>query len=151
MPDFTLPVGRADGRRDPLRLRALLAEEPVVLSFFPLAFTGVCATQLCDLRDSLPRLASRGAQAYGFSCDAVPANAAFARELGLPTGIFSDPNRAVVDVIWETETVIGVHRVPRRGWMVVGRDGRLVDLWVADAPGKPWPGSGAIEAALARG
>lgn len=148
VPDFTLPVGWPDGRRDPVQLKAALAKGPVVLSFFPLAFTRVCTTQMCDMRDALASLDALGAQAFGFSCDAVPTNAAFAKAEGLKHGIFSDANREVVDRIWATETVIGVHRVPKRGWMVVAQDGRVVDKYVADAPGAPWPGNAGIEAAL---
>lgn len=150
VPDFTLPVGWPDGRRDPAQLKALLAKGPVVLSFFPLAFTRVCSTQMCDLRDSSAALEGLAAQAFGFSCDSAPTNAAFAKAQGMTYGIFSDANREVVDRIWETESVIGVHRVPKRGWMVIGRDGRVVDQYVAPAPGTPWPGNAGIEAALRR-
>lgn len=150
VPDFTLPVGWPDGRRDPAQLKGLLAKGPVVLSFFPLAFTRVCTTQVCDLRDAAPRLDALGAQAFGFSCDSAPTNAAFANAQGLTYGIFSDANREVVDRIWATETVIGIHRVPKRGWMVIGTDGRVVDRYVADVPGAPWPGNAGVEAALAK-
>ena len=150
VPDFTLPAGWPDGRRDPVRLHDALAKGPVVLSFFPLAFTRVCTTQMCDLRDSGPALDGLGAQAFGFSCDAAPTNAAFAKAQGMTQPILSDPNREVVDRIWSTETVIGVHRVPKRGWMVIGQDARVVAQHVADRPGDAWPGNEGILAALAR-
>lgn len=152
VPDFTLLAGFADGRREPTRMHALLERGPVVLSFFPLAFTRVCTTQMCDMRDHHAALDRLGATAYGFSCDSAPANAAFAKAEGLRHGILSDPNREVVDRLWETDPalVVGVARTPRRGWMVVGQDGRVVDLWVAHKAGDAWPGNAPIEAALAR-
>lgn len=152
VPDFTLLAGWADGRREPTRLGSLLENGPVVLSFFPLAFTRVCTTQMCDMRDAHAVLDRLGAIAYGFSCDSAPVNAAFAKAEGLRHGILSDPNREVVDLLWETDPVpvVGVKRTPRRGWMVVGPDGRVVDLWVAQKAGDPWPGNAGIEAALAK-
>lgn len=148
VPDFELPVGRADLVREKLRLGALLEKGPVVLSFFPLAFTRVCTTQMCDARDHLGVMASLGAQVVGFSCDSAFANAYFAKEQHLTFPIWSDPNREVVDRIWATEDTAGVRRVPRRGWMVVAQDGTLAEQWVAELPGSPWPGNAPIDAAL---
>lgn len=148
VPDFELPVGRADLHREKARLSALLAKGPLVISFFPLAFTRVCTTQMCDARDHYGAIAGVGAQVMGFSCDSSFSNAYFAREQQLSFPIWSDPNREVVDGIWETEDVAGVHRVPRRGWMVIGRDGRVVAQWTAHAAGDPWPGNAPILDAL---
>lgn len=148
-PDFTLPVAYADGRKDPVQLKVLLGNGPVLLSFFPLAFTRTCTRQMCDMRDHAGALDGLGAQAFGFSCDSAFTNAAYAREHGLAHGIFSDPNREVVHKLWATMTVVGVRDVPKRGWLLVGRDGRVVDKWVTDAPGE-WPGLDPIRQALAK-
>jgi peroxiredoxin len=148
VPDFELPVGRADQHREKVRLGALLEKGPVVLSFFPLAFTRVCTTQMCDARDHLANIAGLGAQVYGFSCDSAFSNAAFARDQKLPFPILSDANRDVVDALWETQDVAGVNRVPKRGWMVVAPDGTVAGQWIADVAGEPWPGNAPIEAAL---
>ncbi len=148
--DFELPVGRADLHREKVRLSSLLAKGPVVISFFPLAFTRVCTTQMCDARDHLGAIAGLGAQVVGFSCDSAYANAAFAKEQGLPFPILSDANREVVDALWETQDVAGVARVPKRGWMLVAPDGTVAERWVAEVPGAAWPGNGPIEAALSK-
>lgn len=149
VPDFALPVAYADGRRDPVAFRSLLRKGPVVLSFFPLAFTRTCTRQLCDMRDHAAWLDGLDVQAFGFSCDSAYTNVAYAREQGLRHGIFSDPNREVVERVWATMTVVGVHRVPKRGWLVVGQDGRVAARWVTDVPGE-WPGIGPLQEALAR-
>jgi peroxiredoxin len=149
VPDFTLPLAYADGRRDPVSFRSLLGRGPVVLSFFPLAFTRTCTVQMCEMRDRAAALDGLGVQAFGFSCDSAYTNVAYAREQGLRHGIFSDPNREAVDALWATQTVVGVHRVPKRGYLVVGRDGRVAEKWVTDAPGE-WIGIQALEAAVAR-
>ena len=149
VPDFTLPVAYADGRKDEVEFRSLLGQGPIVLSFFPLAFTGTCTTQMCDARDHQATFASAHARVFGFSCDTVYSNVRFAREHALPHGIFSDANRDVVDIIWESYDVAGVRRVPRRGFMVVGPDGRVRAVHV-QAPGTPWVGNQAIEDAIAK-
>lgn len=148
LPEFELPVGRADLHREKVSLSSLLAKGPLVISFYPLAFTRVCTTQMCDARDHLGSIAGVGAQIVGFSCDSAYANAAFAKEQGLPFPILSDANREVVDRIWETQDVAGVSRVPKRGWMLVAPDGKVAERWIAEAAGAAWPGNGPIEAAL---
>jgi len=150
VPDFTLPVAFADGRRDDVTFSSLLGRGPIVLSFFPLAFTRVCTTQMCDMRDHAADLDRHDAQVFGFSCDSKWANAKFAAEQGLQHGIFSDANRVVVEKLWETQTTAGVERVPKRGWMVIDPRGVVVERHVTDVPGSPWVGTQAIEAALAR-
>jgi peroxiredoxin len=150
VPPFTLPVGYPDGRREDVAFASLLGKGPIVISFFPLAFTRVCTTQMCDMRDRAAELDRFDAQVFGFSCDSKWTNAKFAGEQSLKHGIFSDANREVVDVLWETQTTAGVHRVPKRGWMVIDAQGVVVDLHVADVPGDPWVGTQAIESALAK-
>lgn len=150
VPDFTLPVGYADGRREDVAFSSLLGKGPIVLSFFPLAFTRVCTTQMCEARDNASAYAKLGAQLFGFSCDSKWANQRFATEQHLAHGIFSDANRAVVDRIWETQTTAGVERVPKRGWMVVDANGVVVDLSVTDVSGAAWVGSKPIEEAIAK-
>jgi glutaredoxin-dependent peroxiredoxin len=147
VPDFTLPVGYADGRKEPTRFSSLLGKGPIVISFFPLAFTSTCTKQMCDARDHADVYAQRHATLFGFSCDSVFSNAKFAAEHGLAHGIFSDANREVVDALWETYEVVGVKRVPRRGWMVVAPDGRVAERHVQD-PGTPWVGHQSIEEAI---
>jgi len=147
VPDFELPVGRADLAREKVRLSDALVKGPVVLSFFPLAFTRTCTQQMCDARDHMGALSRVGATVFGFSCDTSFSNAHFAKEQGLTFPIFSDANREVVDLIWATEDVAGVRRVPKRGWLLIAPDGAVAEKWVADHPGH-WLGNAPIEAAL---
>ncbi|HET6405322.1 MAG TPA: redoxin domain-containing protein [Candidatus Thermoplasmatota archaeon] len=150
VPDFTLPVAYADGRKDDVTFSSLLGAGPILISFFPLAFTRVCTTQMCDARDHAEEYARLGAQVFGFSCDSKWANQRFAAEQGLVHGIFSDANRAVVDRIWETQTTAGVERVPKRGYLVISADGVVVDAYITDVPGAPWVGHETIAAAIAK-
>lgn len=150
VPEFSTTIAYADGRKDHVAFSSLLGKGPIVLSFFPLAFTRVCTTQMCDMRDQAAALDRLGAQRFGFSCDSAFVNVHYARQEKLEHGIVSDPNREVVERIWATSDVAGVHRVPKRGWMVVDPSGVVVDTWVAERSGDPWPGNAGVEAALAK-
>src|SRR5437660_10176689 len=64
-PDFTLN----NQDRQPVTLSEQRGR-PVVLAFFPAAFSSVCATELCTFRDDLGQLdAVKKAQVYGISVD----------------------------------------------------------------------------------
>ena len=145
LPDFTLPLATAEGRTE-FKLSERLGKGPIVFGFFPIAFSGVCTKEMCDLRDNLPSFP--GAQVFGFSTDTPFANHEFAKLHSMPQGIVSDPNREVVERIWDTMTVAGVHRVAKRGVMVVGADGTVKWTSVSDDP-KVWVGSEEIRKHLA--
>lgn len=146
LPAFSLLAGRPDGTRGEVGSDAL-ATGTVLLEFFPLAFTRVCTAQMCEARDAAAPLDGLGVKVYGFSCDSAPANAAFAKANGLAHAILSDPNREVVDRLWDTQTTVGVHRVPKRGWMLL-QDGRVAAQWITDDAGG-WCGLGPIREAIA--
>jgi len=146
IPDFALKLATQDGVQD-FTLAAALRQGPVVLAFFPLAFTGVCTRQMCDLRDDLARFEQAGATVYGFSTDSPFANVRFAKEQGLTHGILSDPNREVVEEIWDTQTVAGVHGVAKRGVLVLDTEGTVVWSWATDDP-KQWIGTDEVRKAL---
>ena len=151
VPDFTLPLATAEGKRDPVSWSQFLqqANGPVVIGFFPLAFTPPCTQEMCDFRDRASMFAHVNAKPVGFSVDTHFSNVQFAKENRLNYGIFCDFNHEVVDKIWKTQTVAGVKGRASRGWMLVGRDGKVLEKWIQeeDKVGQ-WPGSDAINAAL---
>jgi len=51
-PDFTVPRVTAD-EVDEFTLSDEVGDGPVVLAFFPGAFTSGCRTEMCDFRDEL--------------------------------------------------------------------------------------------------
>src|SRR5690625_7675500 len=67
-PDFTLP-GTAG---QPVTLSELRGT-PVLLVFYPHAFTGRCTDELCELRDNIELFEADGVQLYGISADPLPA------------------------------------------------------------------------------
>ncbi len=67
-PDFTLKSKTPEGLVD-VALSANLGQKQTVLLFFPLAFTGVCTTEMCDITSGLSAYASLGAEVIGISVD----------------------------------------------------------------------------------
>ena len=65
-PDFTL----YDSEKNKVTLSALQGN-PVVILFFPAAFTGVCTKELCSVRDSLSVFNATNARVLGISVDSL--------------------------------------------------------------------------------
>ncbi|MES2154850.1 MAG: redoxin domain-containing protein [bacterium] len=124
LPDFTLKLATKEGHAD-ATFSKVAAGKPVVLAFFPIAFSGVCTKEMCEVRDNLAAFKGLGVAVYGFSTDSQHGNVQFAKMHNLEHGIFSDPNREVLGKIWESTTVAGIHNVAKRGVMVVGGDGTV--------------------------
>ena len=70
-------------------------QESVILLFYPLAFTPICAHQLPELEAARPRLEELAATAIGISVDSWQANEVFARQIGVRFPLLSDFRREV--------------------------------------------------------
>ncbi len=140
VPTFTLPLATKDSWRGTFTLRDALKGGPLVMAFYPLAFTGVCTRQVCDLRDSLHAFTDLGATVVGFSVDTAPSNMAFARDQELPFGLVSDPNREVLPALGlMADKVAGVRNVAKRAVLVIDPAGIVVWKWVTEDADE-WPG-----------
>jgi peroxiredoxin len=149
VPDFELPLAFADGKKDKVSFRSLLGKGPIVVAFYPLAFSGICTKEMCEVRDSQTHLENLHAATVGFSVDTPFANINFAKANNIKHGLFCDANREVVNKIWSTMTVAGVENVAKRGWLVITKDGKVAEKWVSEDP-TVWSGTGPIEAALSK-
>src|SRR5438128_1116536 len=65
-------------------------ESPVVLVFYPLAFSSVCSHQLPEIQKHIGEFETAGAVVYGISVDSHHSNTAFARSLGITFPLLSD-------------------------------------------------------------
>jgi mycoredoxin-dependent peroxiredoxin len=61
---------------------------PVVLAFFPFAFSGICTGEFAEIRDRMAEL--DGAEVLAISCDHFFANRAFADAQDLKLSVLSD-------------------------------------------------------------
>lgn len=90
-PDFTLP----NQDREDVTLSRLLDDGDVVLSFFPMAFTSVCSTEMgCFTRD-LAKFKGKGATVLGISCDSFAALKAWAEHDNIKATLLADMHRQV--------------------------------------------------------
>ena len=55
--------------REPFDLADVLGTRPVVLLFFPLAFSEVCTVEVCAVRDDWQAYEALGAAVFGISVD----------------------------------------------------------------------------------
>ena len=65
----------------------------VVILFFPLAFTGVCTAELCEMRDNIASYSNLNAEILGISVDSLFTLEKFKAEQKLPYNLLSDFNK----------------------------------------------------------
>jgi mycoredoxin-dependent peroxiredoxin len=85
-PDFELK----DQHGTPVKLSDLRGKKNVVLVFYPLAFSGVCTGELCEMRDSFPEANRDDVEVLTVSVDSVYAHRAWADQEGYEFGLLSD-------------------------------------------------------------
>lgn len=85
-PNFTL----RDHHGEEVRLGGFRGVSPVLVVFYPFAFTGVCTGELAALRDGHQALAEHGAEVLAVSCDSMFALRVFAENERLPFRLLSD-------------------------------------------------------------
>jgi peroxiredoxin len=120
--------------RDPVDLNSL--GRPLVLLFFPLAFSGTCTQEMCTVAEDYAAYAGLGAEVVGISVDSPYVNQAFAQSCKATFPIVSDFNREATrayDVM--RPDLGGLKDVSERAVFVIDRDGRIAYAWVGEHPG----------------
>jgi peroxiredoxin len=119
-PDFTLP----DQDRNPVTLSEQLKKGPVVLAFFPAAFSSVCTTEMCNFRDKSSALNEVKATVLGISVDSFFALKAWADAEKLNFPLLSDFNKTVIDQYGVTNPdMIGLKNIAKRAVFVIDPSG----------------------------
>ena len=118
-PDFTL----VNQDREPVTLSALRGQ-PVVLVFFPAAFSGTCTKELCTFRDGMTRLNAARAHVLGISVDTFFALKAFQTSQQLAFPLLSDFNKQVISLYGVfNEDMIGLKGIAKRSVFVLDAAG----------------------------
>ncbi|MFC5134835.1 MULTISPECIES: redoxin domain-containing protein [Haloferacaceae] len=131
-PDFTASLVTDD--MEPFRLSDHLGDDPVVLAFFPAAFSNTCTDEMEALRDGFDR---DDCTLLGVSTDLPHALAAYRAQYDLPFGLVGDPDHHAIeayDVIEDFEHY-GVETVARRAVFVIDADGTVTYRWLAERSG----------------
>jgi len=122
--------------RQPVRLSSLLGQ-PLVLAFFPAAFTPTCTREMCAFRDGLERFNQLKARVVGISVDLPASLKAFAEHLGLNFPLLSDYGRQAVRAfgVEDPKPFAGLFPgLARRAVFVVDPQGIVVYRWVSEDP-----------------
>lgn len=147
-PDFTLKSKTADGLKD-VTLSANFGQKQTVLLFFPLAFTGVCTAEMCDISSGLSAYAGLGADVIAVSVDSPFAQEAWAQANKITVTLASDLNKSVTkayDVVFPN--LAGVGDTSARAAFVIGKDGVIKYSEQTPTP-KDLPNFAAVKTALA--
>ena len=118
-----------DDATEPFSLEEARADGPVVVLFFPGAFTSVCTTELNAVGNDYDRYRDLGATVVGISTDSPFALAEFKNVNGLPFTLLSDHDgevSAAYGAKYDHDfTPMGLDRISKRAAFVVGEDGTV--------------------------
>jgi glutaredoxin-dependent peroxiredoxin len=143
-PDFTL----FNQNREEVTLSNELKNGPVVLAFFPAAFSSVCTTEMCTFQD-MGELSKVSGKVLGVSVDTFFALKAWGDSLKLTFPLLSDFNKEVIsDYGVVNPDMIGMKNIAKRAVFVIGRDGLVKHREVLD-DARNEPDYGKVRAALA--
>ena len=107
-----------------------------VLAFFPAAFTSVCTTELCTLRDAIADYQKLNATVLGISVDSPFSLAEFKKQQQLPFPLLSDHKHQAIqayDVVFENLANIGI-TAAARSVFVIEPHGNVSWAWVSTEP-----------------
>ena len=147
-PDFTLKSkSPADVE---VKLSNNFGQKNTVLLFFPLAFTGVCTTELCDVTAGLNAYKDMNADVIGISVDSPFAQAAWAQKEKIGITLVSDLNKTTTkayDVVFPM--LAGVGDTSARAAFVIDKAG-VVQYAEQTATPKDLPNFAKIKETLAK-
>lgn len=125
------------------------AGKKVIIHFFPMAFTGVCTTQLCTLRDNFSFYEGLNAQVLGISVDSPFTLAKFKEENNYQFPLLSDFNKEVSKAYGAQyeEFVFNLKGVAKRSAFVLDADHKIIYAEVLESAGD-LPDFAAIDALI---
>lgn len=121
----------------------------VVILFFPLAFTGTCTAELCEMRDNISIYSNLNAEVLAISVDSLFTLEKYKAEQKLPFNLLSDFNKdtsVAYGSLYEN-FVLGMKGVSKRSAFVVDVDGNIQYAEVLEDAGKV-PNFEAVQSAL---
>lgn len=146
-PSFTLKSKNASGLADVV---VPAPGKKTVVLFFPLAFTGVCTQEFCDVTAGLSSYGDLNAEVIGVSVDSPFAQEAWAQKEKIGITLVSDLNKEATkafDVLFPG--LAGIGDTSARAAFVVDKAG-VVQYAEQTATPKDLPNFDAVKAALAK-
>ena len=122
-PDFTLKTKRGEDLKD-IKLSDNFGKKKTVLLFFPLAFTGVCTKEMCDVSAGISGYEKLDAAIYAISVDSPFAQEAWAEKEKISIPLLSDLNKEVSKAYGTLlPDLIGLGSVSARAAFVIDKNG----------------------------
>jgi len=127
-PDFTLSTKTADGPKQ-IKLSDNVGKKNTLLLFFPMAFTGTCTTEMCDVSSGLSAYSNMNAAVYGISGDNPFAQEAWAQKEKITVPLLSDYEHEAAkayDVMYDSflpQMNLGMGGVPKRSAFIIDKNG----------------------------
>lgn len=154
---MALTIGQAapafnlfNSEKEEVSLSSFLGKK-VIIHFFPQAFTGVCTTQLCTMRDNLNYYTDLNAVVLGISVDSVFTLEKFKAEQNYNFSLLSDFNKEVskaYDAIYDS-WILNMNGVSKRAAFVIDSNGLVQYAEVLESAGD-LPNFEAIKACVAQ-
>src|SRR6266496_5966733 len=127
-PDFALSTKAADGPKQ-IKLSNNFGKKNTLLLFFPMAFTGTCTAEMCEVSQGMNAYTDSNAADYGISGDNPLAQEAWAQKEKTTVPLLSDYEHKVekeYGVIYDSflpQMNHGMSGVPKRSAFIVDRNG----------------------------
>jgi peroxiredoxin len=127
------------------------AGQKVVLLFFPMAFTSVCTTELCNMRDDIAYYDGLDAKILAVSVDSPFTLAKYKEDQRLNFPLLSDFNKGVSEAYGTlyAEFALGLKGVSKRSAFVIDQEGAIRYAEVLENAGEI-PNFAAIKETLAQ-
>ena len=130
-PDFTLKSINGPGDKDDFGLATVqlsgnFGTKNTVLLFVPLAFTGVCTGELCDVTAGLAAYSDLNADVIAISVDSPFSQGQWADMEGIGVTLVSDLNKqAATDYGVLLDDLIGIGATSARAAFVIDKEGTV--------------------------
>ena len=132
-PDVTLT---RDNSRTTVRLDELRGGRPLLVLFYPFAFSSTCTEEMCAVAEDYSAYDRLGAGVVGISVDSPYTNARFARDCGASFPFLSDFNRTATRAFDVYRDAHGeLEGVSERAAFVIDANGTIRYRWVGEHPG----------------
>ncbi|MDB2428598.1 redoxin domain-containing protein [Akkermansiaceae bacterium] len=139
-PDFSL-VALGENGPEVVKLSEQTGEQNILLLFVPMAFTGVCTTEFCEISAGLGAYTDLNCKVYGISGDNPFAQAAWAEKEGISLTLLSDYDHRASETYGITydqflpEKNLIMGGVPKRSAFLIDKAGVIQFAQVNESPG----------------
>ena len=144
-------VSLVDTELKQVNLQEAASGAPIVVAFFPGAFTGICTKEMCTFRDSLAELGGIGGRLYAVSVDGPFSNKEFKEKNRLGFTVLSDYAREAVrafGVEMKDFAHLKGYTAAKRSVFIADKNGVIRFKWVTEDPTVE-PNYAAVKKALA--